>query len=321
MLRSSGVETRRAAVATAECWNDGMLERVLRVTHVPTFSRSIVRSSGIPISEITVLGSWCRRFMFGYRSVPPATNIPSGPASLFIRSASVSVRGCRYRNVGSLSMHALHGFAVTAFPGCGHASRLWPRNLGKRRRSVASFFSPLLFPDGLENLLGSDGHLVYPDANGVVDRIGDRRHHRQERSLANLLRPERAVRVGIFDQIGDDVAHFERGGALVLEERRNLVHDVAVPAVGHLLHERFAEAHVDRAFDLADHGGGVDRPPDVVRDPDCGHPHNPRLWVDKGLRHAGALRIGRRATDSGPPVLSGALRRRIGTHRSDRSFR
>src|SRR5260221_13075608 len=160
--------------------------------------------------------------MLGYRSVPPATNMASLPASAFIRKASVSVRGCRYRNVGSLSMHALHGFAVTAFPGCGHASRLWPRNLGKRRRSVASFFSPLLFPDGLENLLGSDGHLVYPYAYGVVDRIGYRRHHRQERSLAKLLRPEGAVRVGIFDQIGDEVAHFEGGGAHGMEERPNI---------------------------------------------------------------------------------------------------
>src|SRR5205809_6253153 len=108
MLRSRGVETRREAVATAawERWNDGLLERVLNVTHVATFHRSIVLNSGIPISEMTVFGSWCRRFMFGYRSVPPATNMPSGPASAFIANASLSVFGCKYLKEGSRSISA-----------------------------------------------------------------------------------------------------------------------------------------------------------------------------------------------------------------------
>src|SRR5260221_10756010 len=114
--------------------------------------------------------------MLGYRSVPPATNIPSGPASLFIGSASVSVFGCRYRNVGSLSMHARHGFAVAAFPWCRHASRLGPRNLGERGRSIAPLLPLFLFLDGLENLFGRDGHLVHTDADGAVGRIGDGRH-------------------------------------------------------------------------------------------------------------------------------------------------
>src|SRR5882762_8292786 len=45
--------------------------------------------------------------MLGYRSVPPATNMLSGPASAFITNASFSVLGCRYVNDGSLSISLL----------------------------------------------------------------------------------------------------------------------------------------------------------------------------------------------------------------------
>src|SRR5258707_4269607 len=201
MLRSSGVETRRAAVPTAECSKLGRLESALNVTHVPTFQPSNRCRSVSPINEITVFGSWCRRFMFGYRPLSPATNIPSGPASLFIGSASVSVFGCRYRKVGSLSMHARHGFAVAAFPWCRDARRLRPGDVGKGGRAKSSCFTLRLGSQRLEHLLWRDGHLVGTDADSVVDRICDRRDHRQQRSLANLFLPKRAVRVCALGQV------------------------------------------------------------------------------------------------------------------------
>jgi hypothetical protein len=40
--------------------------------------------------------------MFGYKSVPPATNCPDGPASPIILTASPTVFGARYANFGSL---------------------------------------------------------------------------------------------------------------------------------------------------------------------------------------------------------------------------
>src|SRR6266545_1554914 len=128
--------------------------------------------------------------MFGYRSVPPATNIPSGPASPFIVSASLSVEGWRYRNDGSLSMYLLDGPAVASLPRCGHSRRLGPGNGGEARRSEPAFVPLRLGPQCLEHLLRSDGHLVHADPNGVIDGISHRRHHRQQRPLADLLRTE-----------------------------------------------------------------------------------------------------------------------------------
>src|ERR1044071_4354295 len=52
------------------------------------------------MTEITVFGVCCRRFIFGYRSVPPATNWPTGPASAMIFTAFATVRGTRYSNLG-----------------------------------------------------------------------------------------------------------------------------------------------------------------------------------------------------------------------------
>jgi hypothetical protein len=53
-------------------------------------------------TEMTVRGVCCRRFMFGYKSVPPATYCPAGPASPINLTASPMVFGTRYVNFGSL---------------------------------------------------------------------------------------------------------------------------------------------------------------------------------------------------------------------------
>src|ERR1051326_1989594 len=58
-------------------------------------------SSARRITEMTVFGIGWRRFIFGYRSVPPATNCPSGPASPIILTASAIVCGVRYSNFGN----------------------------------------------------------------------------------------------------------------------------------------------------------------------------------------------------------------------------
>ncbi len=76
MLRRRGVETRAAASATAP-WvrrTVGLSDSSVNVRQVPntvppsdppTVRLSDARSSATPMSEMTVLGSCCRRFMLG----------------------------------------------------------------------------------------------------------------------------------------------------------------------------------------------------------------------------------------------------------------
>src|SRR5690242_3952706 len=104
MLRSRGVETDEAAVVTAASSGGRKAASSERVTPAPTAAREVPRSSGMAASEITVAGTCWRRFMLGYRSVPPATYIPAGPASAFHLSASARVAGARYLNEGSRSI-------------------------------------------------------------------------------------------------------------------------------------------------------------------------------------------------------------------------
>src|SRR6266511_1538469 len=146
--------------------------------------------------------------MFGYRSVPPATYMPSGPASAFMRSASRSVPGCRYRKDGSLSMlsdrptvRLPDGFSIAPLPRRRHTRGLGPQDVRERRGSVPSLFPLPLLLEGLEDLLGRDRDLVHAHAHGVVHGVRHRRHHRKERALADLFRAERAVGIGVLDEI------------------------------------------------------------------------------------------------------------------------
>ena len=104
MLRSRGVETSAAACRTTAAVP--FCAMALSVSPAPSTVFSDRCRSGTAMRDMTVFGSWWRRFMFGYKSVPPATNMPSGPASAFMRSASASVFGCRYVKDGSLSISA-----------------------------------------------------------------------------------------------------------------------------------------------------------------------------------------------------------------------
>src|SRR5712671_5435182 len=104
-------------------------------------------------------------------------------------------------------MNPLDGFSVSTLFGGWHASGLRPRNLRETFRPHPSLFPLTLFPQRFEYFLRRNRHLVDSDPDGVVDSIRDRGHHRQQWSLADFLRAERSVGVGILDQVGDDVAH------------------------------------------------------------------------------------------------------------------
>src|SRR5690348_8375894 len=104
MLRSRGVDTEVAAVAMAERDGGRDSPRAASVLPAPMLVFERTARSLMAASEITVAGTCWRLFMFGKRSVPPATYMPAGPASTFHFRASASVAGARYLNVGSRSM-------------------------------------------------------------------------------------------------------------------------------------------------------------------------------------------------------------------------
>src|SRR3989454_9355244 len=102
---------------------------------------------------------------------------------------------------------------------------------------------------------------------------------------------------------------------------RNLVDDVTIAAVGHLLHQRLAQTHVHGAFDLAHHGGGIDRAPHVMGDPDLRHADDPGRGIHVHLRDASAVGVGGRGTHARATVLAGGRSRRVGAHRADGPLR
>ncbi len=114
------------------------------------------------------------------------------------------------------------------------------------------------------------------------------------------------------------------GGTLVLEQRRRLVHQRAgeplgQPPEGLLLHHRLAEAHVDRALDLAHHQDRVDRAADVVGDPHVLRAIEAGRGVDLDLDHASGVGVGRRWTDAGALEAAGRARRGVGADGSQRA--
>jgi hypothetical protein len=145
-----------------------------------------------------------------------------------------------------------------------------------------------------QNPLGSHWNLIHAHAHRVVHRVGDRRHDRQQRTLSDFLRAERPLRIRMLDEVGEDLGHVQARRALVLEHRRKLVDERARQPRREaperlLLHQRFAESHVDAAFDLPARERGIDRAADVVRDPHAGHGDPSRLRVDVNLDDSGRV--------------------------------
>src|SRR5262245_29323515 len=133
-------------------------------------------------SETRTPGACWRRFMFGKRSVPPATSIAFGPSPARIVAASATVRGRRYSNHGSRSI-ALLVVAVAAFPGRQDERGRRIRNRGEALRTHAL----VLVLQGLQYFVRRDRDLVDPHTDGVVDRVGDRRHDGEQRPLPDFF--------------------------------------------------------------------------------------------------------------------------------------
>ena len=81
--------------------------------------------------------------------------------------------------------------------------------------------------EGLEHLVRRDRHLVDAHADRVVDRVGDGGDDGQQRPLPRFLGAERPLGIVGLDQDGVDLRRLERGRALVVEQRRDLVQALA----------------------------------------------------------------------------------------------
>src|SRR6185503_18984958 len=212
MLRMCGVATWTAAWRRAAgAFSCAAIS--LSVKPAPKVPFRFFRSR-TPAREPKTCGAWWRRFMFGSRSVPPAMSIARVPSPARIFAASATERGARCSNHGSLSI-ALGLLAVALFP-----RRQDEGGLGVRNGREAFGADPLVFLlQGSQHLVGRDRDLVDAHTDRVVDRVRDRRHHRQQWSLPDFLGAVGTIRIRILDQRDFDLGHVERGEALVIEHR------------------------------------------------------------------------------------------------------
>ena len=90
-------------------------------------------------------------------------------------------------------------------------------------------------------------------------------------------------------------------------------------AEGLLFHQHLAEAHVDRALDLADHQQRVDGLADVVGDPHLVDADDAGLPVGRQLHDAGRVRVGRRRAHARALPFRHRPRRRVGADRAQRA--
>ena len=122
--------------------------------------------------------------------------------------------------------------------------------------------SPFATSSAARTFGGDIGRSVMRSPIASRDRVGDRRHRRDDRHLADAARAERMARVRHLDQ--DRLDHRQVGGhrAAVVEEAR-VIH-LAVLVVDVLLVQRPADALRDAALDLALDVARVDRAADIL---------------------------------------------------------
>src|SRR5687768_12275191 len=104
-----------------------------------------------------------------------------------------NVLGRRRRSRSAASLLALHEAGdlvdratVAAFPWRDDARDLGPGDLGEVRGTEAAVGRA----QSLEHGVRRDGYLLDPHAERIEDRVGERRHDRQQRPLAHFLRAE-----------------------------------------------------------------------------------------------------------------------------------
>src|SRR5438093_10392190 len=123
------------------------------VAPAPIVSPSMRRSRKSRPMSVSI--SNCLRLSFGYRSVPPATNIAFGPRSRAMCAASRADFGRRYLNRGRRSILKILGWRLD----------LDARRVGdvrETRRADASGLTFIFAAQRLDDLLGRHRRLVDP---------------------------------------------------------------------------------------------------------------------------------------------------------------
>src|SRR5262249_50692268 len=165
-------------------------------------------------------------------------------------------------------------FSIAALSRSQHSQRLRPIHLWHASRTEAPVASACFLSNRSQDLLRCSGNFIDANTHRVVNRICNDRRNRQKRTLPYFLCSKGTGRDRLFDEKRFDFAHLERSRTLVFEHRRNLVHYVSLFPINHLLHQRFAESHVDAAFNLTQHKQRVYRAADVVSQPHSIHDHD-----------------------------------------------
>src|SRR5688572_23506939 len=207
--------------------------------------------------------------------------------------------------------------SISPFRRSRHADRFRPLHF-RRRLGTEAPVLPLSLPANRgQYFFRGRGNFIDSHADRIVDRIHHSRWNWQQRTLPNLFRSKWSVRIGVLYQDGLHVAHLESRRALVLEHRRKLVHHVAVPPVSHLFHQRFAQTHVDAAFDLAHHQRRVDGLADIVSYPHSLHYHDASFRIDIHFGHRSRIAVGRRRAHTRAFVFARGSRRRVRPYGTD----
>src|SRR5438477_4726925 len=164
------------------------------------------RGRARPIA-ISVRGVNWRRFMFGYRSVPPATSITVIPGVPDLAASCSAARCSRSRSAASSTVAGMcswkRGSLSILLLLAGVGRRGQPSQRGLRVAAAIQAGRPdavLLLRQRVEDLLRRDRRLVEPHADAVEHRVADRREHRVARRLAGLLAAVGALRVDGLDE-------------------------------------------------------------------------------------------------------------------------
>ena len=253
MLRSGGVEIVAAALrqrrpgARRPRGRARAGQRVIAPSAAARRDRRRARAAPGCRADRSPPGVCCRRFMLGKRSVPPATTCALGlgrraaappRATATARSTGSAAAAswatplagaptrARRAATGAPAPGRARGRSLSALPSppCPAAAPATARAT-RIGREIAAVQSAAPCPcSAFKIFSGVTGTSSTRTPTASIDGVGHRRHDRQERPWPTSLAPNGPLRVGLLDQVGDDLGHVERARALVLEHRRELVH-------------------------------------------------------------------------------------------------
>src|SRR5215470_7880992 len=151
----------------------------------------------------------------------------------------------------------------TFLPHFDSVSRLpfdWLRKLKFRNRH---WFQSSI--EGAKDFVRCNRNLVYPHSDGIIDGVGYGRYDRQKRSLARFFRAVGSFGIVGFDENSFDLRRLEGRRAFVLQDRRNFVQPAFAKNL--LLHQRFAEGHINAALGLTFNKQWIEGAAAIVGDP------------------------------------------------------